>query len=74
MASHPPQAHHATGHVEQMMMTVYMMADQIRIWEFSVDWNQPENSTFEELQQLDVEAFNYQALRCRSAPGLYPTA
>ena len=35
-------------------------ADQIRIWEFSVDWNQPENSTFEELQQLDVEAFNYQ--------------
>ena len=34
-------------------------ADQIWLWEFNVDWNDPENSTFEKVKEMDTEPFNY---------------
>lgn len=33
-------------------------ADQIKIWEFDVDWNNVENSTFEEAYAIDVAPFD----------------
>lgn len=39
---------------------IWWNEDQIRIWEFNVDWVNPENSTFEEVQNLNTEPFNYQ--------------
>jgi hypothetical protein len=34
-------------------------ADQLWLWEFKVDWNAPENSTFEKVKELDTEPYNY---------------
>ncbi|MEE4258240.1 MAG: hypothetical protein V2I62_00645, partial [Bacteroidales bacterium] len=33
--------------------------DMIRVWEFTVDWNDPQNSTFVEVQNLPPEPFSY---------------
>ncbi len=43
--------------------------DLIRIWEFNVDWDSPENSTFEEVQNLNTEPFNYPL--CDAGPDQY---
>ncbi len=32
--------------------------DQLRIWEFDVDWSDPDNSTFEEIEILNPAAFD----------------
>ena len=39
---------------------IWWTEDLIRIWEFNVDWDDPQNSTFEEVQNLNPEPFNFQ--------------
>jgi hypothetical protein len=67
----PPPPAGAPNYVVFAMDDAFGAGDQLILWEFDTDWDNPENSTFQEVHRLDVEPFDSQicpAYRGRCIP------